>query len=105
MTCVTNVIVTTAIQDGAWEKSDHGSMYVLNDYLYKHYQSTTLHDVYMQAGGRKPLSCDVFVAAVDYLDIDAFIELFHTVPWEKPQEVQLMIRTEGEDRFKIYTPK
>ncbi|GAM66940.1 hypothetical protein JCM19236_3270 [Vibrio sp. JCM 19236] len=77
----------------------------MNDYLHKRYQGTILKNVYHLAGGRKLMSCDVFIAAVDYLDIDAFIELFHTVPWEKPQEVQLMIRTEGEDRFKIYTPK
>lgn len=105
MTCITNIIITTAIQDGAWMNSDHGSIDVLNDYLHKHYQGTRLHSVYEHAGGRKHMSCDVFMAAVDYLDVDEFIECFHRVPWDKPNQVQLFLRPEGQDLFETYQPK
>ncbi len=105
MTCISNIILTTAIHDGAWMESDHGSVDTLNEYLYSKYQGTFLKSVESHAGGRKMMSCDVFMAAVDYLNVDEFIEKFHQVGWQKPQEVQLMIRREGDLVFRSYRPK
>lgn len=105
MTCITNLILTTSIYDGAWMNSDYGSVDVLNDYLYKHYQGSTLTSVHTHSGGRKPMSCDVFIAAIDYLDVDEFISLFHQVSWENPKEAQLMIKTEGQLTFTLHQAK
>lgn len=105
MTCITNLILTTAVHDGAWMNSDYGSVDTLNDYLYKHYQGARLNCVVSHAGGRKPMSCDVFIAAIDYLNIDEFITLFYQVPWDKPEEAQLMLRTEGQATFTLYQAK
>ena len=104
MTCITNVILTTAIHDGAWMNSDTGSVDVLSDYLYQNYQGTRLSAVETHAGGRKGMTCDVFVAAVDYLNVEEFITLFNQVKWEKPEQAQLLIRTEGDRVFTSYQP-
>lgn len=104
MTCITNLILTTAIQDGAWMNSDTGSVDILSDYLCKNYQGTRFFDVEPHAGGNKRMSCDVFMAAVDYLNVEEFIELFKQVNWEKPDEVQLMVRKEGDNTFTSYQP-
>ncbi|WP_415891307.1 hypothetical protein ACMXYV_08325 [Neptuniibacter sp. SY11_33] len=105
MTCITNVILTTAIQDGAWMRSDTGSVDILSDYLYRNYQGTRFSDVEVHAGGNKRMSCDVFMVAVDYLNVEEFIEQFHKVEWQKPEEAQLLIRTEGDTFFTSYRPK
>ena len=105
MTCVTNLILTTAIYDGAWMNSDYGSVDKLNEHLYKYYQGSRFSCVTHHSGGHKSLSCDVFIAAIDYLNIPEFIEQFHKVDWEKPKEAQLMIKTEGQASFTLYQAK
>ncbi|WP_413701992.1 hypothetical protein ACLKMH_10975 [Psychromonas sp. KJ10-10] len=85
--------------------SDHGSVDMLNDYLYKHYQGSRLHCVNRHSGGRKSMSCDVFMIAIDYLNIDEFISLFQQVSWDKPEQAQLMIKTEGQSTFTLYQAK
>ena len=51
------------------------------------------------------MSCDVFIAAIDYLNIPEFIEQFHKIDWEKPKEALLMIKTEGQASFTLYQAK
>ncbi|SEL24237.1 hypothetical protein SAMN05216262_10814 [Colwellia chukchiensis] len=104
MTCITNIILTTAIQDGAWMHSDYGSVDQLNDYLSSKYQGTRLYSVENSAGGHKTISCDIFVAAVDYLNVDEFIEEFLKIAWQKPEQVQLLIKNNHDLRFTSYYP-
>lgn len=42
MTCITNIILTTAIQDGAWMNSDYGSIDTINEYLSKNIKAQGL---------------------------------------------------------------
>lgn len=105
MTCITNVILTTSIHDGAWMNSDYGSVDILNDYLYNQYQGSRFNCVAGHSGGNKPMSCDIFIAAIDYLDVEAFIALFYQVSWDRPEEAQLLIRTEGQVTFTAYQAK
>lgn len=105
MTCITNIILSTAIQDGAWMNSDYGSVDELNEYLSKKYQGTRLHSVKDHAGGHKMISCDIFVAAVDYLNLDEFIETFSGIHWDKPEQVHLLIKSNTDLRFQSYYPE
>ncbi|WP_261593195.1 hypothetical protein [Pseudoalteromonas holothuriae] len=85
--------------------SDYGSVDILNDYLYKHYQGSRFSSVNRHSGGRKSMSCDVFIAAIDYLNVDEFVALFYQVSWDKPEEAQLMIKTQGQVTFTLYQAK
>ncbi|MDO6426847.1 hypothetical protein Q4489_07480 [Thalassotalea sp. 1_MG-2023] len=105
MTCITNMILTTAIQDGAWMNSDYGSIDTINEYLSKNYQGTKLYSVENRAGGHKPISCDIFVCAVDYLELNEFIAVFEKINWDKPAEVQLLIKDHNDLTFTSYYPK
>ncbi|WP_235314434.1 hypothetical protein [Paraglaciecola algarum] len=105
MTCITNVILTTAIQDGAWMNSDYGSVDELNEYLCNNYQGSTLKMVHCHAGGNKGMSCDVFMAAIDYLNIEEFIEQFKQIQWDKPLAAQLLLKSEPDDIFQSYSPE
>lgn len=105
MTCITNLILTTSTYDGAWMNSDYGSVDILNSYLYKNYQGSRLLSVHGHSGGAKSMSCDVFIAAIDYLNIDEFIKLFYQVSWDKPEEAQLMIKAQGQASFTVYQAK
>ena len=104
MTCITNVILTAAIHDGAWINSDYGSVDQLNEYLSKKYQGTRLYSIEGSVGGHKTISCDIFAAAIDYLDLDEFIEEFSKVQWDKPEEVHLLIKSSDDLRFQSYYP-
>ena len=85
-------------------ESDFGSVDMLNEYLKKNYQGTYFTKVDEYAGGHKRMSCDVFMAAVDYLDVEAFIVKFSSVKWDKPNEALLMVKTENDKSFVIYHP-
>ena len=104
MSIISNVILTTAIYDGAWSQSDYGSVDILNDYLRKHYQGTCFNIVHDKAGGNQQMTCDIFIAAVDYLDVDALVNQFLTIEWQKPEQAQLMIRSNLDDKFQLYSP-
>ena len=105
MSTVSNVMLTTAIYDGAWSQSDYGSVDILNEYLRKQYQGTCFKIVHDKAGGHKQMTCDIFIAAVEYLDVDSLVETFLTIEWQKPKEAQLMIRSNLDDSFQVYCPK
>ncbi|WP_159267440.1 hypothetical protein [Zhongshania aliphaticivorans] len=85
--------------------SDYGSVDTLNDYLYTHYQGSRLQCVDAHSGGNKSLSCNVFIAAIDYLNVDEFIALFYQVAWDKPEQAQLMIKTDDQPSFTLYQAK
>jgi hypothetical protein len=75
----------------------------LSAWLQEHHHRS-LVKVSRYAGGDKVMQCDVFMAAINYLDLEGFLDAFRAVKWETPQCVQLMIKDEHDDVFTIYTP-
>jgi hypothetical protein len=104
MSAISNVILTTAIYDGAWSQSDYGNVDLLNDYLRKHNQGRCFNRVDDKAGGHQQMTCDIFMAAVNYLDVDALVNEFLTIEWQKPEQAQLMIRSHEDEHFQLYAP-
>jgi hypothetical protein len=49
-----------------------------------------------RGGGRKIMQCDVYLAAVNHLDIETFVAAFKAAPWHDPDCVQLMLKDEEE---------
>ena len=105
MTDITNLILLTSAEDGAWMKSDHSNADVLYEYLRKHYQGDSLSKVDEHANGKKRMSCDVFIAAIDYLNKDDLLDTFNAIPWQRPEQVQLLLKGARDEVFHIYTVK
>jgi hypothetical protein len=57
------------------------------------------------AVGTKAMQCDVFLTAINYLDIEAFVEVFRGIPWNVPECVQLLIKDEHDELFTVYLPE
>ncbi|WP_127559269.1 hypothetical protein [Saccharospirillum alexandrii] len=105
MTDITNIIILTSIDDGAWMKSDHGNVDVVHEYLRKNYQGSSLAKVDGHGGGRKRMSCDIFMAAIDYLNKEELLEQFHAIEWQRPEQVQLLLKGSKDNVFQVYCPK
>jgi hypothetical protein len=105
MSHVADIIFTTAIEDGAETDGAHPNTDKLSAYIEKNHSGATLVKVDSHAGGSKAMQCDVFMAAINYMDIDAFVAWFQGIEWEYPESVQLLIKDEHEDLFTVYVPK
>jgi hypothetical protein len=103
MSSVTDIILSTTIEDGATEEETHPNADVLSNWLVTNYKGG-LVKVDQLAGGNKAMQRDVFLAAINYLDHEAFLALFHSVNWEWPEDVQLLLKGEHDDVFTVHTP-
>ncbi len=105
MSVVTDIILVTFIDDGAAIEEEHPNADKLSAYLEKTHGQPGLIKADQHAGGRKAMQCDVFLAAVNWLDKDAFLDWFKAIEWDMPECVQLMLKGENDDAFTIYTPE
>lgn len=53
------------------------------------------------AGGSKHMQCDVWMAAINYFDIEAFAAVVSAVVWRWPESVQLLVKGEHDDHFTL----
>lgn len=107
MSHVADIILTTPIEDGGKKDGDSPNVDVLINYLRVEYHleerpKSPLEKVDGHAGGDKAMQCDVFIGAINYLDINGFIEVFKSIKWEYPEDIQLLIKDEHDDKFKLY---
>lgn len=96
MSKVTDIILTTPADFNVAE---------LNAYLARKHTGTQLVEVGGRAVGSKYFGRYVSVAAVNHLDHSEFLELFHSLPWQEPEKIQLLMRAEDQNRFDIHLPK
>lgn len=104
MSVVTDIILVTGIDDGGAE-DEHPNADRLSAYLEREHNGHHLLKTDGHAGGNKAMQCDVFMAAINFLDHDAFVEWFRSIEWESPEKAQLMLKCEDCDRFEIFTPE
>jgi hypothetical protein len=84
------------------EKADRNTR-SLNSWLREHSHSPAeLTKVDDHVIGGKAFQAEMYIAAVNYMDKDEFLAEFKGYDWEMSQEVQLWIKEEHEDRFRIY---
>ena len=50
-------------------------------------------------GGNKVLSESVLLGCCNFLNLDAFVAHLHTLPWEWPDTVQLLVRRLEDERW------
>lgn len=54
------------------------------------------------SGGGKVMQASVFQAAINFLDEVAFWELLRSIPWEHPENLQIVMKRENETLFTLY---
>ena len=84
MSHVADIILSTCIRDGSEIKETSPNVEKLNNYLKREHNGASLIKVDEGAGGNKVMQRDVFMAAINYLDIPGFVRAFNEVKWEIP---------------------
>jgi hypothetical protein len=104
MSHVTDIILSTMLGDGENREEKHPNVDQLNKYLSENYGGWYLVKVDEKAGGGKSMQCDLFIAAINHLNIPEFLDVFYKIEWEGPEYVQLFLKDEHDERFTTYIP-
>jgi len=56
-------------------------------------------------GGPKDFEADLYLATTNGRDVDEVITKFKKLIWQSPEDVQLMVQDQEEDRFTIHLPE
>lgn len=103
MSVVTDIILTTAVDDGAEREDEHPNADKLNAWLEELTgRPGCLVKVDQLGNGNKAMQCDVFVCAINYLPYDDFVEAFRAIQWERPGSANLSLKGEDDDGFTLY---
>ena len=95
MSSVTSIILITGVGDS------HAAN-TLGTYL-QSMNRCTLNQVDSHSGGDKHMEADVYLSAVNGLDVDTFLDVFYSIRWLSPEAVQLMIKEEHDEAFTLYS--
>lgn len=102
MSHVTNVMVAVGVDN--WGSGDIPPGIVeMNKTLAKEASGQILLCIDESVGGLKNLEIPVFAAAFNYVPIDVIINAAVDVPWNNPQQVQLMICDQDDYLFTVKT--
>lgn len=52
---------------------------------------------------RHAFECELWGAALNHLDIEAFLNCVRSQPWREPENVQVFIQDQMEERFTLYS--
>lgn len=99
MSNVTNLILT-----GFCSEDSHQGINKINEYLSSlGLAEGQMHQVDQHGSNSKVMECCVWVGAFNYLYIDPLIDFMKTMRehWDYPEQLQLMIREQDDDRFRI----
>lgn len=103
MSHVTQVMLTFAIteeKEGGWDSdTPYVVMRAINTWLVDEGHAPFKGRVDAEAGGEKCLEVPIYVAAFNYLDVDACAAMLAGLPWREPRQVQLWICDQDDERF------
>jgi hypothetical protein len=108
MSVVTNVILTFSIGEYEYTKGDSYRHYCVDEINKWLLENDTrayrigLKNVWQYAGGDKNLETDIYTAAFNHLDIEAFKQCVFSQDWMEPESVQLYIKGQEDDVFTEY---
>ena len=107
MSVVTNVILTFAILEDEDRENHYTIVDKINEWMEKEYGQTfngNLWEVGNEAvGGAKNIETPLYIAAFNYLDTEGFVEHLKGLPWLEPENVQMFIQEQDDERFTVYT--
>ncbi|MFT3825135.1 MAG: hypothetical protein QM731_14525 [Chitinophagaceae bacterium] len=104
MSRVTNMIFSFSISEDEEERIKE-----VNAYQYRGLQMNLISADFNKDtenrtvwyGGSKFLETPLYVGAFNYFDLEPFIEHFKTIKWEEPEYVQVIVKEQEENKFKI----
>ena len=106
MSIVTNILLCTAPDDGGIEDGDNPNAERLSAWLTeRHGAACALKRLDVHAAGNKRMEADVYGVAVNMLDADALLEAFRSIKWGQPSSVQMLLKEQGDDAFRLYSPQ
>jgi hypothetical protein len=96
MSNVTNIILTTGLHENeAIESINRRYRHKLREELVRVFSLSHMTHV----AGNKELECGVHISAMNGVDMKQLITLIETVAWNSPDEVQLFVKAQDDDRF------
>jgi hypothetical protein len=95
MSWVTNIILSTSILDA--DKSADLNAAIRQPY--KDPFGALMVISRDDAGGDKQLEATIYLAAFNRLNLERFLTAVRAVPWDDPEELQLFIKGEDDERF------
>jgi len=103
MSVVTTILLTTSTMEGTEIDVDGRpvDVYPAIQHLNAWRGSEWLKPVHEHAGGNKyPQAC-VFMAAMNYFDLDDLKDVMRAAPWEEPESVVLLVSGEEDSGFHV----
>lgn len=108
MSEVTNLILSFSILENEVSRkeeielfSNNGRGFRLSSADYGFGQRTDIKSRERWYAGSKLLETPLFVGAYNHLDIEGLIEHLKSLDWREPENVQLMIQGQHENKFKM----
>ncbi len=103
MSVVTNFILTFGCGETEVESDKHDSMHRLvqriNDNADLRIYFTRVDHL---TQGSKYMEAAVYIAAGNYVDTQAIIDAIKAQPWQSPEDVVLLLKEQGDDRFSYH---
>ena len=90
MSHVTDVLLLASLEDSGVQK--------VQQWLEEN-KWPKLVEISDHAGGNKAMQCEVWAAAINYFDIEAFAAAVKSIEWEYPDSVQLLVKDEHDEWF------
>ena len=104
MSIVTNIIFSfSKIEHSGDDTRDFVLMRQINKWLIKNSYSGDSFGkaINAYAGGFRALECQVYVAAFNHFILDEFIEFVKSLHWVAPEDVQIFIQEQEDNKFRI----
>lgn len=105
MSYVTDIILITSIEDGGISEEDpNPNVDILNEFIVKEYNhQCAFKKIDGFAGGDKCIQADIFATAINYCRVQELIDRVRSIEWEDPDSVQLNIKDEHWNSFRMFT--
>jgi len=102
MSLVTNILVTHGILERAFEQPGLGVVAKATGRPDSPLTNIADGDAANFWGGSKFPEVDVWAGAINYMDLQATLDHLASIPWKEPENVQVFIQGQDEDRFSVY---
>ena len=101
MSNVTNIILTFGICEDEVDEDKYILMETVNNWLAEQGHPPFGEDADICSGGSKHLECPLYIAAFKNFPTETFLGLVFGLPWDEPENVQVFIKDEEDERFTL----
>ncbi|MEL6559483.1 MAG: hypothetical protein AAFQ94_14935 [Bacteroidota bacterium] len=101
MSVVTNVIIAFSASENEAERLNDIHKFQYNN---QPFRIVSVNDSKLQKGwygGTKYLETNILIGAYNHLNLKDLIQHMSTIDWEEPEDVQVIVKEQNDDRFRI----